>query len=241
MTSNEQWRSLTTHYEQARAREDSLDQLMEWSAQREVIGPVVGKDVLDVGCGSGEKAIELAQSGASSVVGLDLGSAFSTPPPDLDVTFLTGDLSELDSVPEIQGRRFDVVLFLQSLSYATDQARTLRAAHDVLRPDGLLVVTRAHPMRFAVERAERDGIELGDAYHSTEPYEYQSRWNPEISLTHATDTFSAMHNTLVDAGFQIERIVEPQLSEEKKARFPHKQAWLARYFGVIIFRAQPMT
>jgi SAM-dependent methyltransferase len=136
---------------------------------------------------------------------------------------------------------FDVALFLQSLSYATDRARTLRAVHDVLRPDGLLVVTRAHPIRFAVERAERDGIELGDAYHSTEPYEYQSRWNPDISLTHATDTFSAMHNSLVDTGFRVERIVEPQLSEEKKALYPHKQAWLARYFGIVIFRARPLT
>lgn len=73
----------------------------------------------------------------------------------------------------------------------------------------MLVVTRVHPIRFAVERAERDGIELGDAYDSMEPYSYQSRWNPELTLTHA--------------------------------RFPHKQAWLARYLGIIIFRARPLT
>jgi hypothetical protein len=101
------------------------------------------------------------------------------------------------------------------------------------------VVTRAHPLRFAVERAERDGLELGDAYHSTEPISYPSRWNPELTLTHAVDTFSSMHNTLVDAGFRVERILEPQLSEENKKRYPHKQDWLSRYVGIIIFRARP--
>jgi tRNA G46 methylase TrmB len=61
MASNDGWQSLTTDYEQARAREDSLDRLMEWDAQRELIGSVAGKDLLDVGCGNGGKAIELAQ------------------------------------------------------------------------------------------------------------------------------------------------------------------------------------
>jgi SAM-dependent methyltransferase len=238
VTSNEEWQTLAVDYKRARAREDSLDRLMEWDAQRELIGSVVGKDLLDVGCGNGEKAIELALNGASSVVGVDIGSAFRTPP--ANVTLTTGDLSELGSVAVVQGRQFDAVLFLQSLGYAADQLRTLRAARSLLRDDGVLVVSRAHPIRFAVERAERDGLELGDAYHSTEGYSYPSHWNPEITLTHATDTFSSMHNALVEAGFRVERIVEPQLSEEKKVAYPAKQAWLARYFGVVVFRARPL-
>lgn len=60
-----------------------------------------------------------------------------------------------------------------------------------------------------------------------------------MTLTHATVTFSSMHNALVDAGFWVERLLEPQLSDEKKVRFPAKQAWLARYLGIIILRARP--
>jgi hypothetical protein len=48
-----------------------------------------------------------------------------------------------------------------------------------------------------------------------------------------------MVNSLVTAGFWIEEISEPKLSEEQKEKFPEKQAWLARYMGVIIFRARP--
>lgn len=58
-------------------------------------------------------------------------------------------------------------------------------------------------------------------------------------MTHATDTFSSMVNSLVTAGFWIEEISEPKLTAEQKERFPDKQAWLARYVGVIIFRARP--
>lgn len=203
------------------------------------MGTIEGKDILDVGCGSGEKAIELARTGARSVLGLDIAANFLTAPGGLDVTLTAGDLSDLGSLPSIQGRTFDKVLFLQSLGYAADQVATLRAARSLLRDDGVLIISQAHPIRFAVERAERDNIGLGDAYHAAEPYSYRSGWNAEVSLTHATDTFSSMVNSLVSAGFWIEEISEPKLTEEQKERFPEKQAWLARYVGVIIFRARP--
>ncbi|WP_410788923.1 hypothetical protein [Kribbella sp. C-35] len=65
------WQTLTSDYEQSRAREDSLDQLMEWDAQRSLIGSVGGKTVLDIGCGNGEKAIELVRDhGATATVGV---------------------------------------------------------------------------------------------------------------------------------------------------------------------------
>ncbi|MGC4936329.1 class I SAM-dependent methyltransferase [Kribbella sp. DT2] len=232
------WKTLSPDYEKARAREDSLDRLMEWAAQRDLIGAVDGKDVLDVGCGNGEKAIELARAGARSVVGIDLGGNFLTPPPGLDVTLAEGDLSELATHPAVR-RRFDTVVFLQSLGYAKDQVETLKVARELLRPDGVLVVARSHPIRYAVERAERDGIPLGDAYHSTEPYSYPSRWNPEVTLTLPTGTFSSMHNAFVEAGFWVDRVLEPQLDDELKARHPQRQAWLAKHLGIIVFRARP--
>lgn len=51
------WQSLAQGYEAARAREDSLDRLVEWPAQRAVLGDVVGRSVLDVGCGNGAKLV----------------------------------------------------------------------------------------------------------------------------------------------------------------------------------------
>jgi 2-polyprenyl-3-methyl-5-hydroxy-6-metoxy-1,4-benzoquinol methylase len=70
------WVRLISDYEEGRAREDSLDRLLEWPTQRALIGDVLGKDILDVGCGNGEKAIQMAVEGARSVVGIDIAGQF---------------------------------------------------------------------------------------------------------------------------------------------------------------------
>ena len=57
--SHESWARLAPDYERARLQEDSLDRLLEWPAERSLIGEVAGATVLDVGCGNGQKAAEL--------------------------------------------------------------------------------------------------------------------------------------------------------------------------------------
>ena len=52
------WQELAADYERARAREDSLDRLVEWPAERDVLGDVTGHSILDLGCGNGGKLAE---------------------------------------------------------------------------------------------------------------------------------------------------------------------------------------
>lgn len=240
MTSDDAWRRLLADYEAGRGRPDSLDRILEWDAQRELIGDPAGRDVLDVGCGNGSKAVELAAAGARSVIGIDLAGQFVTPPDGLEVSLQQGDLSDLGTHPALRGRSFDVIMALMSLAYARHTVATLQAIRSLLRPAGHVVIARAHPLRFAVERSEQQGIGLGDAYHQTSPVTYPAGWNREITLTHRAETFGAMINDLVAAGLYVDRILEPQLSPEARERYPHKQEWLSRYARVIIFRARPL-
>jgi SAM-dependent methyltransferase len=236
---SEAWRELAPDYERARSREDSLDRLVEWPAQRQLLGDVTGKSVLDVGCGNGGKLAELVADGATACVGVDVsGNFLSDRSPDLE--FIQGDLSELDELPGLAGRTFDRIMFLQSFGYAKDPVRTLRAARAMLSDDGFVLLTRTQPIRYALERAERNGTSLGEEYFSTAPFSRRSGWNDKISLTKRPFTMSDLLNVFSAAGFWIETASEPQLSEDDGRRYPHKQAWMNKYLGILIFKLRPL-
>ena len=233
------WMQLAPDYERARSRDDSLDRLVEWPAERECLGDITGRSVLDLGCGNGSKLAELVRAGASASVGVDIsGSCFITDRPS-GLELVQGDLSELDSVAALADRRFDRIMFLQSFGYASDPIRTLRAARAKLTDDGFILLTRTQPIRNALERAERNGTSLGEEYFSTDEYSYPSNWNGQITVSKLPYTMSDLLNAFSAAGLWIETTVETRLSEDARRRYPHKQAVMDKYLGILIFVLRP--
>jgi SAM-dependent methyltransferase len=238
--SSQAWQELAADYEQARAREDSLDRLVEWPAERAVLGDVTGRSILDLGCGNGGKLAELVREGAVASAGVDIGGNFITTPPS-GVELIRGDLSDPDSLPELRGRTFDRILFLQSFGYAKDPVHTLRAARAMVNPDGFILLTRTQPIRYALERAEQNGTTVGEEYFSTADYTYRHTWNDDIALTKKSYTMSDLLNVFSAAGLWIETAVEPRLTEEAARRYPHKQERMNKYLGILIFKLRPLA
>jgi SAM-dependent methyltransferase len=234
------WTELASDYERARTRVDSLDRLVEWPAQRELLGDVTGLSVLDAGCGSGAKVAQLVEEGAVASVGVDVSDHFLTGvPPDLEL--IQGDLSDLAAVPGLAGRSFDRILFLQSFGYARDPVHALRTARAMLKDDGFVLLTRTQPIRYAIERAEENGTTLGEEYFSTGSFSYSHRnWNEGVTLTKRPYTMSDLLNTFSAAGMWVEKTVEPQMSREVGERYPHKQAVLDKYLGILMFKLRPL-
>lgn len=234
------WENLASSYELARAREDSLDRIVEWPSQRALLGDVADLSILDVGCGDGSKIAQLVRDGALEAVGVDIsGNFIADQPPGLDL--VRGDLSDLDAVAGLEGRRFDRILFLQSIGYAGDPVRTLRTARSMLSSGGFILLTRTQPIRYAVQRAEENGTSLGQEYFSTATFHFQhSNWNDQVTLTKRPYTISDLINTFSAAGLWIETAVEPQLSEEARRRFPHKQAWMDKHLGILMFKLRAL-
>ncbi|MFC6704112.1 class I SAM-dependent methyltransferase [Flexivirga alba] len=239
--SSQPWTDLASDYEQARAREDSLDRLVEWPAQRDLLGDVAGLSVLDAGCGNGGKAAELVvEGGAVASVGVDISGNFITAPPT-GLDLIQGDLSDLASVPGLADRRFDRILFLQSFGYAKDSVGALRTARSMLADDGFILLTRTQPIRYAIERAEKNGSSLGEEYFSTGSFSYQHKgWNEEAKLTKRPYTMSDLINIFSAAGLWIETAVEPQMADELRQQYPHKQAVLNKYLGILMFKLRPL-
>jgi hypothetical protein len=40
---------------------------------------------------------------------------------------------------------------------------------------------------------------------------------------------------------RIETTIEPQLTEEAARRYPHTQAWMNKYLGILIFKLRPLA
>lgn len=234
------WTALASGYERARTREDSLDRLVEWPAQRELLGDVTGLAVLDAGCASGAKVAQLVNEGAVASVGVDISDAFiPDPPPRLE--FIQGDLSNLADVPGLAGRRFDRILFLQSFGYAKDPVHALRTARTMLTDDGFILLTRTNPIRYAIERSEANGTTLGEEYWSTDSFSYRHRnWDDAVTLTKRPYTIADLLNTFSAAGLWVETTVEPEMSAEVGEHYPHKLAVMNKYLGILMFKLRPL-
>lgn len=142
-------------------------------------------------------------------------------------------------MPGLAGRTFDRILVLQSFGYAKDPVRTLQEARSMLADDGFILLTRTQPIRYAVERAEQKETSLGEEYFSAAPFSYLTGWNDEITLTKRSYTISDLINVFSAAGLWIETAIEPQLSEDARRRCPHKQAWMNKCLGILIFKLRP--
>lgn len=235
----EAWQRLGVDYAKASARPDSLDTLVEWPAERHMIGDVRGLSILDLGCADGSKVAQLVNEGAALGVGTDVSGTFIEHDlPGLEL--VRGDLSDPTALPATQNRLFDRILFLQSFGYAQDPVKALIAAKSLLTPDGFILLTRTQPIRYARERAEANGTSLGEEYFTQGEYTYNPGWNPDITLTKRTYTMSDLLNTISAAGLWIEETMEPHLSAEQAEAFPHKQEWMGKYLGILIFKLRPL-
>jgi ubiquinone/menaquinone biosynthesis C-methylase UbiE len=113
----------------------------------EMIGPVAGKRVLDIGCGEGHNTRILARAGAK-VTGIDISPkmiAYATAAEAterLDIRYQTCSFSNMAG---IKNRSFDMVVAFMSLMDGPDYKGALSEIHRVLKPGGKLIFSLTHP------------------------------------------------------------------------------------------------
>lgn len=107
----------------------------EAAALRPLIGDVAGRAVLDIGCGDGTLAAELARAGAR-VTGLDPDAAMLRVAAARDIALVQGRIEALPFATA----RFDLVTAVTVLCFVHDEATAWREMARVLRPGGALVI-----------------------------------------------------------------------------------------------------
>ncbi len=105
---------------------------------RQMVGS--NQDVLDIGAGEGFFAAELAANG-NKIIGVD--NRLIPAESSQFERYFTADLEDgiAPVVRQLEGKRFDRVLLLDVLEHLRHPEQILRQSHEVLKRDGLLIVS----------------------------------------------------------------------------------------------------
>lgn len=147
----------------AAQRQDSLrkgkkmsHRFVEKPAMREILSDLSNKKILLVGCGTGEETELLEEFGAASIVGIDLSkesirlASESYPKHEFHVM----DMHGLD----FKDDSFDFVYSSLTIHYSSEPQNVYKEIMRVLKPGGTFQFSVGHPMRWASERVEIDGV-----------------------------------------------------------------------------------
>jgi len=193
----------------------------------ELAGPVAGRQICDLACGQGRIARELARRGAN-VVGLDLSAELiaiaqrDEAAEPLGIQFIVGDAQRPAGLAAGQ---FDGVVCNMALMDIPDLEAVFQAVFKLLRSSGWFVFSLTHPC-FSSPHAQGRTAADGDLTWEISTYFVEGFWrsdNPEgvrgrVGAYHRT--LSTYLNNLVRAGFQIERMIEPQATGATLERVP---------------------
>jgi SAM-dependent methyltransferase len=193
-----------------------------------LLGDVAGKRVLDAACGPGLYAEELLRRGAH-VVGFDQS------PRMVDICrsragqgeFRVHDLG--DPIGWLPDASVDLALCALAIEYVDDRVAALSELRRVLRPGGALVLSRGHPTG--------DWLHHGGSYFDVRVVE--ETWSRGWSVRYWLAPLQTTCEEICEAGFLIERLVEPRPAPEAAAIDPEDYERLNREPGFLAFRLRP--
>ena len=202
-----------------------------------MIPDVTGRHILDAGCGSGFYAEQLVRRGAI-VTAID-GSAEMLKHAERRLA----ELRFLDARPGASVRVADLTRPLDFLTdhsvdgivaplvlhYIRDWQPTLGEFRRVLKRGGWLVLSTHHP---ATEATRFDVAN----YFATEPL--QDYWSWVGNVRFFRRPLTAITGALADAGFLLERLVEPTPDEEFRRSKPEAFERLLKHPEFLLIRAR---
>ena len=206
--------------------EGPFNGLLERPALRSLIpGTLAGAVVLDAGCGSGAQAQWLLDQGAE-VVGIDVSPRMIEEAERRcggRARFLVADLAK--PLP-LEPASLDGITCSLALHYVADWSVPLRSFASALRPGGWAVISLDHP--FGPPLPGQQG-----GYFDTELVsDTWQKGDVEVSQQFWRRPLGAILGAFADVGFVVDRVVEPQPSDEALRLFPDD---LTGIVGVPVF------
>jgi SAM-dependent methyltransferase len=198
-----------------------------------------GLRVLDLGCGLGQLSSHLASNGAAEVVAIDVSQTMlERARRERSHPLVTYRREAIEAV-RFEPRRFELIVSSLALHYVPDYRDLVKRMATWLTPGGVLVYSTEHPIYTARlpgegwvvdEQGERVGWQIDDYFHEGVREEH---WFVEgVRKYHRT--IATLLDGLLDAGFRIERVVEPAPDMDRLQRRPHESEHLRRPMFLLV-------
>jgi ubiquinone/menaquinone biosynthesis C-methylase UbiE len=187
-----------------------------------LIGNVKGKNVLEIGCGAAQCGIAFAKQGAN-VIGIDLSEEQLKIAKGLaeknkvKIKLLQGDIINL---AQIESNSQDIVFSSWAFMYITDLQSCFKEAYRVLKNNGIFIFSTDHPFW---RRVSKESLKIKKSYFENESYNEPYMKGTFIAHDHKVSDYT---NWLVNSGFIIEKMIEPNAMENIERE---KEIWMKDY------------
>ncbi len=186
-------------------------------ADLHLLGEIKGKKIVEIGCGGGQNSIFLAKQGAKCT-GVDFSEnqiKFASElarDNNVSIEYHLRDITDLSFLPE---NSFDIVLgSAYALDWVYELGPVFKGARRILRPGGIFIFSKCHPFLNCFDwNSTPDRLQVVVSYFQSKIQEPDEITGQE--LTYPLHTLSSILNILLDAGFLIDRVIEPQVAEEQ--------------------------
>ena len=232
--SGSEWeRNAPAWIEMSRAGADRYRDLVNTPGFLDVLPPIDGLRVLDVGCGEGHNTRLLSKRGAR-LTALDVSETFLRAASEAEAS-IDHVRADGTSLPFGDGS-FDAATAFMSIMDMPDPASTIAEVARVLRPGGWLQFSITHPVSSIPRRrwidddgGERSVLAIGGYFEEGEmvdrwvfgsaPAEMRERHEP-FTITWSRRTVSSWINLVISSGFTIDHVAEPFADEATAAAHP---------------------
>ncbi len=210
----------------------------EWHELKRMLPSFTGKRVLDIGCGFGWHCIYAAEQGAAYVLGIDISKKMLAVARE-KTTFSNVEYRQMamEDINFLQDE-FDVVISSLAFHYTPDFNDICKRIHKAMKTDGSFVFSIEHPIFTA--HGPQDWIYDSDGnreYWPIDRYFEEGKRDAVFLGEHVIKyhhTLTTYVNTLLEVGFALTGLVEPQPEEFLLDTVPEMRDELRRPMMLLI-------
>jgi 2-polyprenyl-3-methyl-5-hydroxy-6-metoxy-1,4-benzoquinol methylase len=210
-------------YQNLRENEAGLNAAIEDPAIMSVLPDLKALSILDLGSGFGDFCRFARKQGAARVVGVEISKRMIAEAEnrtnDSGITYLHTAVEDY----AMKAKAYDLVVCRLTMHYVSDYRGVVGSVYRGLRAGGRFILSVEHPLCTALGQGWHEDADGNPLFWPVDDYqkegERRQHWFVDgvIKYHRTVETYI---NTLLDAGFCLTRLLEPQAAKAALKRRP---------------------